>query len=162
MVETIVGPQAAGAALPSFLPIYWDTLPPGLVDLRTAAEEYGRARNTINKWVAIGKLPVVGVLFHSHGLSKVLRVEDLVALVEGGSPENRIPRFCKIPEGMITLDTATDKYDLSLNTLRCWVNMGQIPLAGKLKEPGNPSLFSLIIEENLVETLVQKGKIARI
>ena len=90
---TSIGMQERGRGVASRgddLPIY-DELPPGLIDLPSAADLHDRSLGTLHTWIRRGRLPVVGRLRASArgGGRLLIRAVDIARVNEQTPRRNR-------------------------------------------------------------------------
>ena len=146
MLQTIPQLTLTEPPYPDVVQVYHDDLPEGLIDVPSAAKKYGRSRQAIYSWIASGLLPVVGFLAHGHVPSKVLREDDVAALVTGSRPGDT-PVYAELPPDSIEAKVASEKYGVSLSTISKWVKAGDVTLTGKLRKPDVPNTWLAIINE---------------
>ena len=59
----------------------------------------------------------------------------------------------ELPEGLIDLNTAAEKYGCSIHRLRQWVTRGRLPRMGKLRAPAPGGGVVLVDETCLIQKL---------
>ena len=156
------GDGAGESEKPEYDPeVVYDELPPGLIDVPTAARQYRLSSWTITKWITLGHLQSRGRLKAQvpHGGYVLVDKAELLEYIVTSryQPGERTvpdqPIYAELPPGLIDVPAAAKKYDINHGTLRWWVRTGRLKIQGRLRAPCTGGGYSVVDEEELVTYL---------